>query len=124
MTSPTDPSATASAVGNGLQIAPLAERLPAHAGKTGLRVLLNGRPATGAFFWVENAAGRSPIAEVADRDGIATVRVSHPSLSTVRAALPAANADVSRPSTEAPAIGSLTIFLASPTQQERCRNPA
>ena len=117
MTSPTDLSPTARAVSSGLQIAPWAEGLPAHAGEAArLRVLLNGRPAAGAFVWVENAAGRSPRAEVADRDGTATVRVSYPGVSTIRAVMPAANADASRPNTEAASIGSLSIFLAPPTQ--------
>jgi len=121
ISSPASPSATAPAASSGLQIAPLEEGLLAHAGETAkVRVLLNGRPLAGAYVWVENAAGRSPSAEIADRDGIATVRVSHPGLSTIRAVMPALNSDASRATAEAAeaaAVSSLSIFVALSTNQ-------
>jgi len=54
ISSPASPSATAPAASSGLQIAPLEEGLPAHAGKTAkVRVLLNGLPVACVSVWVE-----------------------------------------------------------------------
>ena len=108
---------TTPAAGSGLQIAPLSNGLPAHAGGPArVRILLNGQPAAGAYVWVENAAGHSAKAEVADHEGVVTVQVPHPGLSTLRAVVPSPTANPSRPSTEAAAMGSLSIFLALPTE--------
>jgi len=108
---------TTPAAGSGLQITPISNGLPAHAGGPAkVRILLHGQPAAGAYVWVENAADHSPKAEVADHEGVVTVRVHHPGLSAVRAVVPSPSADPSRPSTEAAAMGSLLIFLALPTE--------
>jgi len=108
---------TMPAAGIGLQITPLLNGLPAHAGGPArVRILLNSQPAAGAYVWVENAAGRSAKAEVADHEGVVTVQVPHPGLSTLRAVAPFPSADSRRPTSEAAAMGSLSIFLALPTE--------
>jgi hypothetical protein len=108
---------TTPAAGSGLQITPFSNGLPAHAGGPAtVRILLNGQPAAGAYVWVENAAGRSSNAEVADQEGVVTVKVSHPGLSTLRAVVPSLPANLSQLSTEAAATGSLSIFLSLPTE--------
>jgi len=108
---------TTPSAGSGLQITPLANGLPTHAGGSAtVRIFLNGQPAAGAYVWVENAAGRSAKADLADHEGVVTVRVPHSGLSTLRAVVPSPSADPSRLSTEAAAMGSLSIFLALPTQ--------
>ena len=108
---------TTPAAGSGLQIAPLSNGLPAHAGGPArVRILLNGQPAAGAYVWVENAVGRSAKAEVADHEGVVTVQVPYSGLSTLRAVVPSLSADPSRPNTEAAAMGSLSIFLTLPIE--------
>jgi hypothetical protein len=108
---------TVPVTGSDLQIAPLSNGLPAYAGGPArLRILLHGQPAAGAYVWVENAAGRSAKAEVADHEGVVTVQVPHTGLSTVRAVVPSSSADPSRTRTDAAAMGSLSIFLALPTE--------
>jgi len=105
------------AAGSGLQITSLSNGLPALAsGLARVRILLNGQPAAGAYVWVENDAGHSAKAEVADHEGVVTVQVPHPGLSAVRAVLASPSADPNRPTTAAAAMGSLLIFLALPTE--------
>lgn len=108
---------TTPAAGSDLIITLLSNGLPTQgSGPLKVRILLHGEPAAGAYVWVENAAGRRPKAEVADREGVVTVQVRHPGFSTLRAVVPSSSADPNQPSTEAAAIGSLSIFLNPPTK--------
>jgi hypothetical protein len=111
------PSAPQQPAGNVLQVQVMADWLPRHAGEMArVRILLDGRPAVGAFVWVEGAAGRSERSERADRDGVATVFMAHPGLSTIRAAMPMPSVDMRHPARPAIALGSLSIVLSLPTE--------